>query len=66
MSTCHATSSFSATLDSPRGTKIDFTNGVTLKFNERTILQHFCKDRDYFEFNIKLGTNMQNGYNLRD
>ena len=54
-------SSFSATLDSPRGTKIDLTNDVTLKFNGRTILQHLCKDRDYFEFNIKLGTNMQNG-----
>ena len=65
-STCHAMSSFSATLDSPRGTKIDLTNGVTLKFNGKTILQHFCKDMDYFEFNIKLGTNMQNGYNLRD
>jgi len=57
---------FSATLDSPRGTKIDLTNGVTSKFNGRTILQHLCKDRDDFEFNIKLGTNMQNGYNLRD
>ena len=43
-------------MDSPRGTKIDLTNGVTLKFNGRTILQHLCKDRDYFEFNIKLGT----------
>ena len=32
----------------------------------RTILQKLCKDRDYFEFKIKLGTNMQNGYNLRD
>ena len=53
-------------LDSPRDTKIDLTNGITLKFNGRTILQHLCKDRDYFEFNIKLGTNMQNGYNLRD
>jgi len=63
---CHVTSSFSATLDSPRGTKIDLTNGVTLKFNGMTILQHLCKDRDYFEFNIKLGTNMQNGYNLMD
>ena len=63
---CHATSSFSATLDSPRGTKIDLINGVTLKFNGRTILQHLCKDRDYFEFNIKLETNMQNKYNLRD
>ena len=39
----------------PRGTKIDLINGVTLKFNGRTILQHLCKDRDYFEFNIKLG-----------
>jgi len=65
-STCHATSFFSATLDSPRGTKIDLINGVTLKFNGRTILQHFYKDMDYFEFNIKLGTNMQNEYNLRD
>ena len=65
-STCHATSSFSAMLDSPRDTKIDLTNDVTLKFNGRTILQHLCKDRDYFEFNIKLETNMQNGYNLRD
>ena len=53
-------------LDSPRGTKIDLTNDVTLKFNERTILQHLCKDRDYFEFNIKLKTNIQNWYNLRD
>ena len=53
-------------LDSPRDTKIDLTNGVILKFNGRTILQHLCKDKDYFEFNIKLGTNMQNGYNLRD
>ena len=52
--------------DSSRGTRIDLTNGVTLKFNGMTILQHLCKDRDYFEFNIKLGTNMQNGYNLRD
>ena len=50
---CHATPSFSATLDSPRGTKIDLTNDVTLKFNGRTILQHLCKDKDYFEFNIK-------------
>ena len=49
-----------------RGTKIDLTNGVTLKFNGRTILQHLCKDRDYFEFNIKLGTNIQNRCNLRD
>ena len=65
-STCHATSSFSATLDSPRDTKIDLTNSVTLKFNERTILQHLCKDGDYFKFNIKLRTNIQNGYNLRD
>ena len=65
-STCHATSSFSATLDSPCGTKIDLTNGIILKFNEMTILQPLCKDRDYFEFNIKLGTNIQNGYNLRD
>ena len=53
-------------LDSPCDTKINLTNGVTLKFNGKTILQHFCKDRDYFEFNIKLGTNMQNGYNLKD
>ena len=65
-STCHAISSFSATLDSPRGTKIDLTNSVTLKFNERIILQHLCKDKDYFEFNIKLETNIQNGYNLKD
>jgi len=65
-STCHVASSFSATLDDPRGTKIDFTNDVTLKFNGMTILQHLCKDRDYFELNIKLGTNMQNGYNLMD
>ena len=48
------------------GTKIDLTNSVTLKFNEGTILQHLCKDRDYFEFNIKLGTNMQKGYKVRD
>ena len=65
-STCHATSSFSATLDSPRDTKIDLTNSVILKFNGMTILQHLCKDMDYFEFNIKLWTNMQNEYNLRD
>ena len=57
-STCHVTSSFSATLDNPRGTKIDLTNDVTLKFDGRTILQHLCKDKDYFEFNIKLETNM--------
>ena len=63
---CHATSSFSATLDSPRDTKINLTNGVTLKFNGRTILQHLYKYMNYFEFNIKLGTNMQNGYNLKD
>ena len=66
MSMCHAMSSFSATLDGPHGTKIDLTNSVTLEFNGRTILQHLYKDRDYFEFNIKLGTNMQNGYNVRD
>ena len=53
-------------LDSPRGIKIYLTNDVTLKFNGMTILQHLCKDRDYFEYNIKLRTNMQNGYNLRD
>ena len=64
--TCYATSSFSVTLDSPRGTKIDLINGATLKFNGRTILQYFCKDRDYFEFNIKLETNMQNDYNFKD
>jgi len=58
---CHATSSFSVTLDSPRDTKIDITNHVTLKFTGKTILQHLCKDRDYFAFHIKLGTNMQNG-----
>ena len=63
---CHATSFFSVTLDSLRDTKIDLTNDVTLKFNGRTILQYLCKDRDYFEFNIKLETNMQNKYNLRD
>ena len=45
-------------LDSPRDTKIDLTNGVILKFNGRTILQHLYKDRNYFEFNIKLGTNI--------
>ena len=66
MSTSHVTSSFNVALDSPRGTKIDLTNNITLKFNGRIILQHLCKDRDYFEFNIKLRTNMQNGYNLRD
>ena len=59
-------SSFSATLGSPRDTKIDLTNIVTLKFNGMTILQNLCKDRDYFKFNIKLGTNMQNGYKVRD
>ena len=53
-------------LDSPYGTKIDLTNNVTLKFNGRTILQYLCKDKDYFGFNIKLGTNMQNGYNQKD
>ena len=63
---CHVMSSFGVTLDSSPGTKIDFTNRVTLQFNGRTILQHLCKDRDYFEFNIKLGTNMQKRYNLRD
>ena len=63
---CHATSSFNATLDNPPVTKIDLTNNVTLKFNGRTLLQHLCKDKDYFEFNIKLGTNMQNECNLRD
>ena len=65
-STCHVTSSFSVTFDSPRNTKIDLTNSVTLKFNEMTILQYLCKNRDYFAFHIKLWTNMQNGYNLRD
>ena len=50
-STCHAT------LDSPCGTKIDLTNGITLKFNGMTILQHLYKDRDYFKFNIKSETN---------
>ena len=49
-----------------RGTKIDLTNNVTLKFNLKTILQHLCKDRDYFEFFIKLGTTMQQGYKVRD
>ena len=63
---CHATSSFSITLDSPCDIKIDLTNSVTLKLKEMTILQHLSKDRDYFAFNIKLGTNMQNGYNLKD
>ena len=63
---CHVTSSFSAALGSPRGTKIDLTNSITLEFNGRTILQHLCKDKNYFEFNIKLETNMQNGYNVRD
>ena len=58
-STCHATSSFSVTLNSSCDTKIDLSNDVTLKFNGRTILQHLCKDRDYFEFFIKLWTNMQ-------
>ena len=66
MFTCHATSSFSVTLNSPRDTKIDLTNSVILKFNGRTILQHSYKNKDYFKFNIKLGTNMQNEYNLRD
>ena len=46
--------------------KLTSLKDVTLKFNGRTILQHLCKYRDYFEFNIKLETNMQNGYNLRD
>ena len=63
---CHVMSSFGVTLDSSPGTKIDFTNDVILKFNEMTILQHLCKDRDYFKFNIKLETNIQNEYNLRD
>jgi len=40
---CHATSSFSATLDSPRGTKIDLTNGVILKFNGKTICNTYVK-----------------------
>ena len=65
-SLCHATPSFSVTLDSPRGTKIDLTNNITLKFNGRIILQHLCKDMNYFAFHIKLETNMQNEYNLRD
>ena len=26
----------------------------------------YAKDRDYFEFFIKLGTNMQQGYKVRD
>ena len=55
---CHATSSFSATLNSSRGTKINLTNDDTLKFNGMTILQHLYKNIDYLEFNIKLGTNM--------
>ena len=63
---CHAMSSFSATWTIQRGTIIDLTNSVTLEFNGRTIFQHLCKDRDYFEFNIKLRTNIQNGYNVRD
>jgi len=42
------------------------TNGVTLKFNERTILQNLCKDRDYFLHFKKIGTNVQNGYKDRD
>ena len=63
---CHATSSFSAMLNSLRGTKIDLTNDVTLKFNKMTILQHLYKNRNYFKFNIKLGTNIQNEYNLKN
>ena len=55
---CHVMSSFGVTLDSSPGTKIDFTNDVILKFNEMTILQHLCKDRDYFEFNNKLEANI--------
>ena len=43
MSMCHATSFFSATLDSLRDTKIDLTNSVTLKFNGMTILQYLYK-----------------------
>ena len=45
-----------------RDIKIDLTNNITLKFN----LQHLCKDKDYFKFNIKLETNIQNGYNIRN
>ena len=50
-------------MDSPRDTKIDLINGVILKFIKRTILQHFYKDKDYFKFNIKLESNIQNEYN---
>ena len=32
----------------------------------KTILQNLCKDRDYFEFNIKLETNMQQGHKVGD
>jgi len=49
-----------------RGTKIDLTNSVTLKFNGMIILQNLCKDRDYFKFSIKLETNMQKKYKIKD
>ena len=42
------------------------TNGVTLKFNRKTILQNLCKNRDYFIHFKKIRTNVQNGYKDRD
>ena len=42
---------------------LKLTSQITLKFNRRTIVQHLCKDMNYFEFNIKLETNIQNCYN---
>ena len=45
---------------------IHLTNGVTLKFNGRTILQNLCKDKDYFLHFKKIGTNVQNDYKDKD
>ena len=42
------------------------TNGVTFEFNDKDILQHLCKDRDYFLHFNRIGTNMQNNYKDRD
>ena len=42
------------------------TNGVILKFNERTILQNLCKNNDYFLHFKKIGTNVQNDYKDKD
>ena len=34
------------------------TNNVILKFNEMTILQNLCKDKDYFFNYKKIGINV--------